>query len=71
MVRFPWGYLKRIEIMGKDKYYLIYFAGIKTSDIAIKMGTSSLTVKRIVEKLINQKFIERHGIGPGSYYNLL
>jgi len=46
-------------------------SGIKTSDIAAKMGTSSSTVKRMVDKLIGQKLIERHGIGPGSYYTIL
>lgn len=58
----------------KDKMLLAIIEsnpGIKTSDIAVKFGTSSSTVKRMVEKLINQKLIERHGIGPGSYYMLL
>lgn len=45
--------------------------GVKTSDIATKMAISSSTVKRMVEKLIYQKLIERHGSGPGSYYTLL
>ncbi|MFD2285019.1 winged helix-turn-helix transcriptional regulator [Pedobacter petrophilus] len=45
--------------------------GIKTGDLAVKTGSSGSTIKRMVEKLIKQKLIERHGVGPGSYYTLL
>lgn len=46
-------------------------AGIKTSDISKKLGVSNSTVKRMLDRLINLKLIERQGVGPGSYYNLL
>lgn len=45
--------------------------GIKTSDMAKKLGVSSATVKRMLDSLLSAKLIERHGIGPGSYYTLL
>jgi len=58
----------------KDKTLLAIIEsnpGIKTSDLAIKLGTSGSTIKRMAEKLIKHKLIERHGIGPGTYYTLL
>ena len=45
--------------------------GIKTSDMAKKLGVSSATVKRMLDSLLSAKLIERHGIGPGSYFTLL
>lgn len=46
-------------------------SGIKTSDMAKKLGVSNATVKRMLDKLIVAKLIERQGNGPGSYYTLL
>jgi Fic family protein len=45
-------------------------AGIKTSEMAGKLGVSSATVKRLLDRLIEMKMIHRHGAGPGSYYTL-
>lgn len=45
--------------------------GIKTSDMAKKLGVSNATVKRMLDNLLSGKLIERQGIGPGSYYTLL
>ena len=45
--------------------------GIKSGEIAKKVGTSNSTVKRMLDKLITAKLIQRHGLGPGSYYTLL
>jgi DNA-binding MarR family transcriptional regulator len=42
--------------------------GIKTSEMAAKLRVSNSTVKRLIERLIALKMIERHGVGPGSYY---
>ena len=39
--------------------------------IAKKLGMSNSTVKRMLDKLITLKLIERQGVGPGSYYNVL
>ncbi|PUV22908.1 Fic family protein [Sphingobacterium athyrii] len=58
----------------KEKTLLLIIEGnpgIKTSEIAGKMGASNSTIKRMLDKLINAKLIERHGSGPGSYYTLL
>lgn len=46
-------------------------SGIKTSDMAKKLAVSNATVKRMLDKLIVAKLIERQGNGPGSYYTLL
>lgn len=43
-------------------------AGIKSSEMASKLGVSSATVKRLLERLIEINLIQRHGVGPGSYY---
>lgn len=62
------------SISPKDKQLLAIIEsnpGIQTSDIAAKLATSSSTVKRMLDKLIQAKLIVRHGIGPGSYYTLL
>ena len=45
--------------------------GIQTSEIATKLNVSNATVKRMLDKLITSKLIERHGAGAGSYYTLL
>jgi Fic family protein len=45
-------------------------AGIKTSEMAGKLGVSNATVKRLLDRLIEMKMIQRHGAGPGSYYVL-
>ncbi len=45
-------------------------AGIKTSEMAGKLGVSSATVKRLLDRLLEMKMIQRHGAGPGSYYTL-
>lgn len=45
--------------------------GIKTSDIAAKLGISRATANRMLDRLISLKLIQREGAGPGSYYTLL
>lgn len=45
--------------------------GIKTSDMAKKLGVSSATIKRMLDNLLSAKLIQREGTGPGSYYILL
>ncbi len=58
-------------ISAREKLLLVIIesnAGIKTSEIAGKLGVSSATVKRLLERLIEIKLIQRHGAGPGSYY---
>lgn len=45
--------------------------GIQTREMAIKLGVSNATIKRLLDRLINLKLIQRHGAGPGSYYTLL
>src|SRR5690606_20686971 len=45
--------------------------GIKTSEMAKKLGVSNATVKRMLDNLRSAKLIEREGGGPGSYYTLL
>lgn len=58
----------------KEKTLLIIIEsnpGIKTGDIATKLGTSISTTKRMLERLMGAKLIERHGVGPGSYYSIL
>jgi Fic family protein len=58
-------------VSAREKLLLVIIesnAGIKTSEIAGKLGVSSATVKRLLERLIEIKMIQRHGVGPGSYY---
>jgi Fic family protein len=58
-------------ISAREKLLLVIIesnAGIKTSEMAGKLGVSSATVKRLLERLIEIKMIQRHGVGPGSYY---
>jgi len=63
------------QTMSPKEKQLLYIIesnpGIKTSDIARKLGVSNSTVKRMLEQFINAKLIERHGAGPGSYYTPL
>lgn len=66
------GVEQSISVKEKQLLYIIESnAGIKTSEIAKKLGMSKSTVKRMLDKLITLKLIERQGVGPGSYYNLL
>lgn len=66
------GLEQRISSKEKQLLYIIESnAGIKTSGIAKKLGVSNSTVKRMFDRLITLKLIERQGVGPGSYYNLL
>lgn len=66
------GVEQSISVKEKQLLYIIESnSGIKTSDIARKLGVSNSTVKRMLDKLITLKLIERLGVGPGSYYNLL
>ncbi len=44
-------------------------SGIKTSDMAKKLGVSSATVKRMLDSLLAAKLIESHGIGPGPLFH--
>lgn len=46
-------------------------AGIKTGEIAAKLGISNANVKRMLDRLIKLKMIHRESAGPGSYYTLL
>ena len=58
----------------KEKHLLYILesnSGIKSGEIAKKVGTSTSTVKRMLDRLITAGMIQRHGIGPGSYYTLL
>jgi Fic family protein len=58
----------------KEKTLLVILEsnpGIQTSEIATKLSTSNATVKRMLDRLIKLKLIQRHGAGPGSYYTLL
>ena len=41
------------------------------ADAHFQFGVSNSTVKRMFDRLITLKLIERQGVGPGSYYNLL
>jgi DNA-binding MarR family transcriptional regulator len=67
-----YGVEQSISVKEKQLLYIVESnAGIKTSEIAKKLGMSNSTVKRMLDKLITLKLIERQGIGPGSYYNLL
>lgn len=43
----------------------------KTAGIAKKLSISQSTTKRMLDRLITAKLIERQGIGPGSYYATL
>jgi len=45
--------------------------GCKSGDIAKKLDIPSPTVKRILPELINKKFIEKHGTGPGTNYSII
>lgn len=66
------GVEQSISVKEKQLLYIIESnSGIKTSDISKKLGVSSSTVKRMLDRLITLKLIERQGVGPGSYYNLL
>jgi len=59
------------SISAREKLLLVIIesnAGIKTSEMAVKLGVSNATVKRLIDRLIAIKMIERHGLGPGSYY---
>lgn len=66
------GVEQSISVKEKQLLYIIESnSGIKTSDISKKLGVSSSTVKRMLDRLITLKLIERQGLGPGSYYKLL
>jgi Fic family protein len=45
--------------------------GIKSSEIARKMGISIPTTKRILVDLLDKKLIEKQGLGPGVNYSIL
>jgi len=44
--------------------------GIKSGDIANKLGIPNPTVKRILTDLVKKNLIEKHGIGPGTNYSM-
>ncbi len=72
--------LRKLDALGlaqtmpaREKVLLVMIesnAGIKTSEMAGKLGVSSATVKRLLDRLLEMKMIQRHGAGPGSYYTL-
>ncbi|MCO5945790.1 Fic family protein [Mucilaginibacter flavidus] len=67
-----YGVAQRISVREKQLLYIIESnPGIKTSEIANKLGVSNSTIKRMLDSLITAKLIERQGVGPGSYYTLL
>lgn len=45
--------------------------GIRTTAIAKKLGTSIATVKRMLNRLIENRKIERNGVGRGTHYILV
>lgn len=66
------GIKQSLSLKEKNLLYIIENNyGIQTSDMAKKAGTSSATVKRMLDRLINMKLIERQGLGAGVYYTLL
>ncbi len=44
--------------------------GIKSGDIANKLGIPNPTVKRILTELVKRNLIEKDGIGPGTNYTI-
>jgi predicted HTH transcriptional regulator len=61
------------QLSPKDKSILAFISehpGCKSGDIARRLAIPSPTVKRILSKLVDQKLIEKFGIGPGTNYAL-
>lgn len=62
------------QLSSKEKVILTFIknnAGCKSGEIAKKLGIPSPTIKRILPNLIEKKLIQKHGIGPGTNYNIL
>jgi Fic family protein len=67
-----YGVKQRISVKEKQLFYVIESnPGIKTGEIAKRLGISNSTVKRMLDNLIIAKLVERQGLGAGSYYTPL
>jgi Mn-dependent DtxR family transcriptional regulator len=61
-------YQNRIKIVS---YRIILTKkAIKSSTIANKLNIPNPTVKRILNEQISKNLIEKHGIGPVTYYTI-
>jgi Fic family protein len=62
------------KLSPKEKSILLFLgdhAGAKSGEISKKLDITIPTAKRILAGLVERQLIEKHGIGPGTYYTLL
>ncbi len=62
------------KLSPKEKSILLFIGdhpGAKSGEISKKLDIAIPTAKRILAGLVSRQLIEKHGIGPGTYYTLL